>query len=153
MNGTLFGEHKPSAVYRLRFKWLSWKSISRILLASLTNSVSLIAIAQQRRVLYFWNLALSSLYLGFQAMDFPEAPYVDFNTQPLIIAQDCLDSINNEGHFTWRAEFLLGCISGCIREIFLKFHIYNSRHSRLYLRLLLRYFSERPYLEINTIPY
>ena len=33
-------------------------------------------------------------------MDFHETPYVELNTQPLTTAQVCLDSVNNEEHFT-----------------------------------------------------
>ena len=37
-----------------------------------------------------------------------------------------LRSVNNEGHFTWRTQYFLHCISPSISWIFLKLHIFHS---------------------------
>jgi len=73
-------------------------------------------------------------YLGFYKRKFPGTPYLSLSAHALQKIQVWLRSVSNEGHFTWRATYVIVCISACARGIFLELHTFHFSRMR-YKRL------------------
>lgn len=143
--GTLLGKQSSfTAATQVPLVGISWKSTLATQIPLPTNGISLVAFGLPWSAHNSECKEPSQKYLVFHLRDFPETPQIAFYVNFLQKASIWLWSSNNEGHSTWRTEYIQGSItaSSCIYYVsafnlgyvHVNYHIYSNARQGFFLQ-------------------